>query len=586
MFSETGHDKPDQLIDQDDSQIIQFKNKHCDVQKSPTKLKLQEQNNMSDNERTDMADDLHLQGATCMEDKDENTITQDTVDCFVNSEDDDLDEQEYRTPKRGQKNVSLGNKSNRKKRGTLQLWRTNAKLPPPIFNTRPPPLANDQIYFSELSKVQQEAQDIDKQIEVEQREAKLFQEQIAAEEKWKKLIQLRQQRQRYEKKINKANKHDKKRDNQHELEGWLQNQLNSTLSQGSDGSIGSSSKLVPIGIPVKKSDRINLIAEELANDDNLSICRDTGIMRRRDSPGRHRDRSPKSTSTRSERSRSSRVSTASRHKDKGRSRDRERSTLRDRTSRGGNYKKNRYHREEPWSREMNRALSSSSNYHDSGESETSSNNNSSSDKTYAGTKKQITRKKNSGINAKPYSQVKQELVYPHYSLAQHPSFIGIPLNFHNLSYEQFLAGELTTIMNSTSNEERQGRVTLLHKIAAWKLMSNTTWPQVRNTYAHVVRRIENKEISWSSNFDKFERHIYEKISSKNDKMDKKKISIKSDWFCKQFQRSEGCSKETPHMAIVNGQNRQVSHFCAACWQKDRRKKWHSESSPECPLKEL
>ena len=192
--------------------------------------------------------------------------------------------------------------------------------------------------------------------------------------------------------------------------------------------------------------------------------------------------------------------------------------------------------------------------------------------------------KRSGINAKPCSKVKVELTYPHFSLGQLSGFMGAPISFHNLTYEQFVAGELCTIMNCSSATEHRGRVTLLQKISNWHLMINASWNQIQNTHAHIIRKIENKEIGWAADFDRFEKHIFEKVSFKTEKQDKRK-TVNQDWFCKVFQKQEGCPKDAPHAAWIGNQMKMVQHFCAACWLKDRSKRAHPECSTDCPLKE-
>ena len=47
------------------------------------------------------------------------------------------------------------------------------------------------------------------------------------------------------------------------------------------------------------------------------------------------------------------------------------------------------------------------------------------------------KSKCSGITAKPNSKVKEQLMYPHFSLGQISGFIGQNIQFHQLSYEQF-----------------------------------------------------------------------------------------------------------------------------------------------------
>ena len=129
--------------------------------------------------------------------------------------------------------------------------------------------------------------------------------------------------------------------------------------------------------------------------------------------------------------------------------------------------------------------------------------------------------------------------------------MGANLQFHQLSYEQFVTGELNTIMQVVSQSERKGRVTLLSRISAWKLLANVSWPQIRNTYAHILRKIENEEITWAANFDTFERNIYERIATR-EKVERsdKRTAKQGDWFCKQFQKIEGCTKDSPHNAKI------------------------------------
>ena len=49
------------------------------------------------------------------------------------------------------------------------------------------------------------------------------------------------------------------------------------------------------------------------------------------------------------------------------------------------------------------------------------------------------------------------MIYSHYSLGQVSGFIGQNLQFHQLNWDQFLAGELTTIVNTEDERETEGR---------------------------------------------------------------------------------------------------------------------------------
>ena len=98
---------------------------------------------------------------------------------------------------------------------------------------------------------------------------------------------------------------------------------------------------------------------------------------------------------------------------------------------------------------------------------------------------------------------------------------------------------------------------------------------------------KNQEISWRTDFDQFERHIYDKIAMANAKTEKSKKPgvLETTWFCKAFQKPEGCTKTAPHNAKVGNSFRTVHHICANCWLKDKIKAYHPDSSQDCPYKE-
>ena len=173
-------------------------------------------------------------------------------------------------------------------------------------------------------------------------------------------------------------------------------------------------------------------------------------------------------------------------------------------------------------------------------------------------------------------------------MGQVSAFIGQNLQFHQLNYEQFLAGELTTIIGCENPDEKEGRIELLQRITLWRLRANVAWSQVRNVYAHVIRKVENQEIGWFTDWDRFERHIYDKIVTnlKAEKAKRASNTGKTVLFCKAYQCQEGCPKESPHLVKFPNGFKQVQHICANCWLNDRTKRKHPEYSPECPLKEL
>ena len=161
-----------------------------------------------------------------------------------------------------------------------------------------------------------------------------------------------------------------------------------------------------------------------------------------------------------------------------------------------------------------------------------------------------------------------------------------------MTYEQFLTGELTTIVPAEEVEEQVGCTELLQRITLWKLRANVSWAQVRNVYAHIMRKIENREINWDADWDRYERHIYDKIATNNNANSNKGEKIQKGnrnkdpetvWFCKPYQR-DACSKELPHPGKVGNLFRQMHHICATCYFKDKAREPHPEVSPECPYK--
>ena len=191
----------------------------------------------------------------------------------------------------------------------------------------------------------------------------------------------------------------------------------------------------------------------------------------------------------------------------------------------------------------------------------------------------------SGINAKPSSSVRDQLHYPHFALGQVSGYIGLNIQFHNLTFEQFVAGELETIHTCNDSQERAGRIDLLHQIAQWNLRTNVSWLQIRNTYAHILRHIENREVGWDTDWERYEKYIYDKVGAnlnKNEKTKQQRQKIETIWFCKAFQKPEGCTRDSPHPGRVGNQFKQMYHICASCWLKDKIKRGHPESSPDCP----
>ena len=178
-----------------------------------------------------------------------------------------------------------------------------------------------------------------------------------------------------------------------------------------------------------------------------------------------------------------------------------------------------------------------------------------------------------------------ELTYPHFTLSQTGSFVSSDITFNQLKYEQFMAGEVSTIKRAKSKTEKEGRIRPLEKIMHWKLRHSVSWLQLRNVYAVILRDIENRMITWEGDFTAYQHLLTDRISfsaSSNVNKNSKETKNTMVWFCKNYQKPEGCSKDSPHVARINNKERIVHHFCARCWLKEKVKKFYPESSMECP----
>ena len=58
------------------------------------------------------------------------------------------------------------------------------------------------------------------------------------------------------------------------------------------------------------------------------------------------------------------------------------------------------------------------------------------------------------------------------------------------------------------------------------------------------------------------------------------------WFCRDWNKPEGCRKNAPHKAWfgtgTNAISRVVLHMCAACYMKDKQVRDHPETHESCP----
>ena len=199
-------------------------------------------------------------------------------------------------------------------------------------------------------------------------------------------------------------------------------------------------------------------------------------------------------------------------------------------------------------------------------------------------RKKSKKKLKSGMVAKPAENIKSVAIWPHFSL--HAVFAAAPLVFNQLTFEHLVAGEVYTIAACHDVFEIRGRLNLLGRLSLLKV-KGYPWERLRELYAGVLTAIEMHKTTWMSDWrsiedmcldpaDRVKRTTSTPMNNKNGK--------KEEWFCRNYNRPEGCQLTPPHEAVVGkaGKKRKVKHFCAACWLKEQIMREHSEVDMTCP----
>ena len=159
------------------------------------------------------------------------------------------------------------------------------------------------------------------------------------------------------------------------------------------------------------------------------------------------------------------------------------------------------------------------------------------------------------------------------------------MEFKQLKFEHLVAGETRTIETCTDPVQILGRLRLLRHISYLKLRG-IEWPLLRKMYAAILSSIEMREYSWESNFDRFKSILYRRVLTDRMGDREHKPSEGRKRFCRDFNKPEGCPKNSPHQVWM-GQGpgaikRMVYHCCAACLIRDEVLKDHPEGHPSCP----
>ena len=207
-----------------------------------------------------------------------------------------------------------------------------------------------------------------------------------------------------------------------------------------------------------------------------------------------------------------------------------------------------------------------------------------------GDEMQCKHKKKSGIHDKSTSNIVTKEIWPQKNLLE--DWADEEIDFKNLTFDQFVAGETKTIEDCTEPAQIMGRMYLLRQMAYAK-MRGYEWSLIRKMYAAILRGVETKEVRWGDSLERYEKILYRRpppskaVSNINHRLEKGDREDKKKWFCRDYNR-DGCHKTSPHKAWfgtgTNAVQRQVIHMCAVCYLKDKNVKEHSENSPSVRTK--
>ena len=197
------------------------------------------------------------------------------------------------------------------------------------------------------------------------------------------------------------------------------------------------------------------------------------------------------------------------------------------------------------------------------------------------------RKLKSGFLDKPRSNVLAKLVWPH--MSQNPRYVTSPLTFNQLTFQQFVGGEVRTILKTASLAENIGRLRLLSKIA-YLFEQCKSWEKARSVYFAVLSSIEEGEADWNSSFGHYDIMCPPNVveTEKTDKPRSKNSARtnsgpKNDYFCKDYQKGD-CTSQSPHRLWIKNQYEMVDHFCLPCFKAKLGKLPHNPTDNACAQK--
>ena len=176
----------------------------------------------------------------------------------------------------------------------------------------------------------------------------------------------------------------------------------------------------------------------------------------------------------------------------------------------------------------------------------------------------------------PHSQLQPECLN---------GFDGEDVEYYDLSFGLFVAGEMEIISNPSTDPREAIRRQELLKITAYR-SQYMPWPKLLQLHAAILKKIESGRATWESNFDSIEKMVFENPGNNRDDMsgglghDNACMQQRVFW-CWNFNKSM-CYGQHQHPDKVNGRNVLVKHICATCYYHENVERSHSEYSDQCP----
>lgn len=187
----------------------------------------------------------------------------------------------------------------------------------------------------------------------------------------------------------------------------------------------------------------------------------------------------------------------------------------------------------------------------------------------------------SGKTTKLTSRVVSPQLWPHSQLSL--AYVSKDKGYDELTLAEFSAGYASIIRKpSLSETERTAR--LDHFIGLMYLVTQFTWPAVREFHAAVLFEIECGRARWEDSFSGLESRLLRNSSRPVESASTGRSGM-AVLFCRDFQNGK-CTHTKDHYGTIRNETKWLQHICAKCWTASRVIAKHSEFSADCPSKNV